>query len=117
MDAIKACQIVHPHKIPCVSHKYSVETVSELERFKILKNYFLIYHSSIPIFRYDVRLYLSSLDEFDERRIEEIKCKKMAEQNGDSDEEEDTTEKLEEELCDEERYADMYLDMKKREEG
>uniref|UniRef100_A0A183C4E7 SURP motif domain-containing protein n=1 Tax=Globodera pallida TaxID=36090 RepID=A0A183C4E7_GLOPA len=59
---------------------------------------------------YDVRLYLSSLNEFDEERRGENR-KKLA----DEKEDENTAEKLEEELCEEERYLDLYEDIRERE--
>jgi hypothetical protein len=57
---------------------------------------------------------LTSLDEFDDANRLAIKKRQQQELAG--DEEADSAEKLEEELCDEERYLDMYLDMRKQEE-
>uniref|UniRef100_A0A914I3M5 SURP motif domain-containing protein n=1 Tax=Globodera rostochiensis TaxID=31243 RepID=A0A914I3M5_GLORO len=64
----------------------------------------------LKIDRYDVRLYLSSLNEFDDERRGENR-KKLA----DEKEDENTAEKLEEELCEEERYLDLYEDIRERE--
>ncbi|KAL3124090.1 hypothetical protein niasHT_004679 [Heterodera trifolii] len=65
----------------------------------------------LKIDRYDVRLYLSSLDEFDEEK----QRKRSIADSAAAEEEQDTAEKLEEELCEEERFLDLYEDIRKRE--
>ncbi|KAL7077118.1 hypothetical protein ACQ4LE_003669 [Meloidogyne hapla] len=65
----------------------------------------------LKIDRYDVRLYLTSLDEFD-KEIKNLEGKR----NDKYDEDEaNSAEQLEEELCDEQRYADLYVDMRQKE--
>jgi hypothetical protein len=56
-------------------------------------------------FSYDARLYLSSLDEFNE-------WKGKTKQNEEEESAEDLAEKLEEELCEEQRYMDFYAALK-----
>ncbi|CAK5091792.1 unnamed protein product [Meloidogyne enterolobii] len=58
---------------------------------------------------YDVRLYLTSLDEFD-KEIKNVERKGDEEGNDDN-----SAEQLEEELCDEQRYADLYADIRQKE--
>uniref|UniRef100_A0A914DXQ7 SURP motif domain-containing protein n=1 Tax=Acrobeloides nanus TaxID=290746 RepID=A0A914DXQ7_9BILA len=61
---------------------------------------------NLKIDRYDGRLYLNDLSEFYEKN-----------KNGESLEEICPTEQMEEEMCDEERYRDLYADIKKIEEA
>jgi hypothetical protein len=80
---------------------------------KIFCNFFFQNFSYPSPFRYDVRLYLSSLDEFDNEK----KFSYGGNNVNNEDNEADSAEQLEEELCDEQRYADLYVDMKQKELG
>lgn len=73
----------------------------------INNNIFKFFFSNFnQIFRYDGRLYLNNLEEFDKQKHRESRALQG---------EDLSAEQLEEEMCDEERYRDMYADIKKTE--
>uniref|UniRef100_A0A915CUH3 SURP motif domain-containing protein n=1 Tax=Ditylenchus dipsaci TaxID=166011 RepID=A0A915CUH3_9BILA len=73
---------------------------------RVINGFSLFNVKIIQIHKYDCRLYLNSLDEFDRSKSGNNGTKHSM----------DEAEGMEEEMCEEERYLDMYVDMQKVEE-